>query len=417
MRPGYVPSEDVAKYKVGQGSMKSQLAQAQAKHQAPATPSSCSSISGNVASTSQGASGGGVQVSIRSPADFKPKEARVYPTATSGTVKGGAETSRWATAPASPTPSSASVSGHNKRHDKPSQPSYRSPRIPTEAAPSAAATPVLTSTDRLTARPSTPHVSSPQLASTTTSNTSPVDAPGVKPEQAKSEPRVEPEPVRQPQGPPEETVSPSKDLELPPDIQGDWWDDEVDSAADALQGLGIAGGGNELDPPAPPRDVGKQGHDNGRPTMGSSAGKDGSDGMTIKGRGTFKGGSTTAAVVPGSSQAVLPSASNNSGNGKNGQDRKSSGQKSLSKKKSFDAGHPRAPSIANSSGQAPPLPPPVRVEEPSLLSRISVQPENMTIANIRERVAVLSKSAMEVRCGTASLVYSQLVHFRSVRII
>ena len=90
VRPGFVPSEDVAKYKVGGGSIRSQHLAAQANFQAPPSPSPA----------------------IReetprrpNPSDFVPRDKPQYPAASpSKPSRGGASSSRWASAPAEPEP-------------------------------------------------------------------------------------------------------------------------------------------------------------------------------------------------------------------------------------------------------------------------------------------------------------------------
>lgn len=164
--------------------MKQQLASARENHQAPSTPSSPAVHNNNVNGQS------------KRPSDFVPKEPRMYPVkqqqqqpaAATTLFKSGAETSRWAsTSSAVPAPATP----------------VRITKQPAQAAPAVTHTPAAEAAKSQEMSSRTPSLSTPATAPASTLKFSPSGS------------------------------------DLPPDLEGEWWDDELDSTADALQGINL----------------------------------------------------------------------------------------------------------------------------------------------------------------------------------
>lgn len=71
VKAGFVPAEDVARYRAGQGKLRDQLAHAKERHEAPSSPSPIGSASIHVPSASG--------IKVKSPSDFVPKDKPMYP--------------------------------------------------------------------------------------------------------------------------------------------------------------------------------------------------------------------------------------------------------------------------------------------------------------------------------------------------
>ena len=193
--------------------MKSQLNQAQARHEAPLSPSPpSSSLSPSSTSIALPSS---PLIQIKRPADFVPKDVRQYPTPKPATtshpssivdgkhaIKSGAQLSRWASV-------ESSDASPQKKHEKKPSASNIGSRKPFSPMPQDVMPPAF------------------------------------------SEPAFENIAQAAP------IPSPSAEAELPPALEGEWWDDEIDSAAAALSGMGIN------DPPkrrtSPKVEIGKPG--------------------------------------------------------------------------------------------------------------------------------------------------------------
>lgn len=213
VRPGFVPTEDVAKYKVGGGSIRTQHMAAQANFQAPTSSS---------------------PVSVRdetprrpNPSDFVPREKPVYPAASlSKPTRAGASSSRWAFAPVEAVPAEKpAVLKPTRGRGGRQRGSGRGGKAP-----------ILTSLDVLAA------ARSPDLGGTSAAETESV-ASAVQ--HAASAGQDTSEPAKDPL---------SLSMDWPDDSPGgEWWQDEpedvdVASAAEALRGVSI----NDRQPPFAP---------------------------------------------------------------------------------------------------------------------------------------------------------------------
>ncbi|KAK9896172.1 hypothetical protein P389DRAFT_75597 [Cystobasidium minutum MCA 4210] len=246
VRPGHVPAEDVAKYRPGQGSLRAQHAAAQASHQAPPSPSPtpASSIARrpNPADFLTEVKAREQQLQQQQPMSSNNSTANIpappaSPTKASASAKSGASSSRWATAPAvveaAPSPAPA--------------PAALAPTAPHSTA--ATRGKPRTRGGARQGKVRAVHEEPTPSATTTEEEEKPIPvAPEEEPEDAKENIVPDRPEERQEKPTPAQPSIPrtpeSKIPDLPETPGGDWWadeddDEDVDAAAQALQGISI----------------------------------------------------------------------------------------------------------------------------------------------------------------------------------